>query len=185
MIGLCDDDFERDAEVLPPALRRPGLVLLDVRDGAEAVDVRLREQRRNASTTRNSAIAAPPDFRRTSTTRNMKSVAVSVRKPARENVTMTPPMLSSATAVANRRGSAARAERQRARNRDDQVQHQRQIVGIAGEARAPHVADDANQPILSRLHDVAGEVVPDAGAGERDGAEHERPRDARAVAPAS
>ena len=36
---IVRDDFERDAEVLLPALRRPGLVLLHVRDGAEAVDV--------------------------------------------------------------------------------------------------------------------------------------------------
>ena len=113
-----------------------------------------------------------------STANSITDVAMSVRNPARENVTITPATLSSiANAATARAAEFARGDHQRGGDRDDQVEHQRQVVRVGGDARAAHVAGDALQaPDAGREH-VARQVVIQAGRRQRNGAQHQRPRD--------
>ena len=88
MIGFLRDDLGGDLDVLPAALRRAGLVRLDVGDRAEAVDVAGRQQRRHAERDQQQqrdggARRLPPREHRRGTSR---TIAASVRNPARENV---------------------------------------------------------------------------------------------------
>ena len=80
-------DLDGNLGVAPAALRRAGLVRLDVGDRAEA---RPRSRAGSSGGTHiassSSPTAAPGAFRRASTARNMTKDAASVRKPARENV---------------------------------------------------------------------------------------------------
>ena len=146
IIGLCETAFSALGSYF--LLPRPALVLLHARDGAEAVEAcKIREQRREASlsTMRNSAIAAPPDFRRTSTTRNMKSVAVSARKTgAPERDDDAAHAQQGPTAVARRRAAPRELRASAPASGMIGFSISAGIVGVAGEARAPHVADDSN-----------------------------------------
>ena len=90
--------------------------------------------------------------------------AASVRKPARENVTMTAAMpSSSADAGDETLRHAAPAHEQRRRKRNQEVEHQREVVGIGRQARAADVV--AGDPLHGARRRAAGTRRTRSSAG--------------------
>ncbi len=182
MIGLCATTPMAILVSFHRPCADPVRSVLDVGDGAEARHVAVRQERRHAHREQQQPDGGAGRFPPTRTARNITKMAASVRKPARENVRITAATLSSNADAATMRLSAARDTHQHARNGNDQVQHQREVVRITGQPRPAHVALDPGEPAYARRELPAGQVVADAGRGERNGAQHERPgEDAQAI----
>ena len=120
-----------------------------------------------ARNTISSAVPAAP--RRTMAASDISAIAASVMKPARENVTITAATLSTRAAPAMARSHGRPLiDEQRAGDRHQQVQHQRQVVGIAGQTRSADVSGDPLHGATGVRDEHAGAVVVERGHGERE-----------------
>ena len=167
---MRDHELSGDHDVAPAFLRGVGRIGVDVENGGESLLIAAGSTMSASSAHITNPPIAFPARRRTRSSNNRPPSATSVTNPPREKVTITAAVLRPMTPHASVRSHGVELVESASAAVSGINRLSVRARSLGFDVQSAHVADDPSQ------RRSAGQVVPQAGPGERDVTRGERPQ---------